>query len=120
MPNHPQMSELADEHGMDLHYGRKDKPHVHDWREVYEILTEDGRRVRAWCVDFKNCDGYIQENEILRRLTTIDKLIAHLSDTLDRAEQNPPEHHECVGEEAWWKQRTRMALAILKGKTPTP
>ena len=68
MSNHPQMSELADEHGMTLHYGRKEKmpEHVHSWY-LSAVAT------MAAC---QHCDATIATSEIERRLNAVEKLSA--------------------------------------------
>ena len=70
MPNHPQMSELADEYGMDLHYGREDKPHVHGWR-----ISNDVQHAYVYCEKYYECDPQcdmsIEEAE--RRLNATEK-----------------------------------------------
>jgi len=48
--------------------------HVHEWGEIYEVLTADGRRIKAWCKDYKQCDGVLQEKEIVRRLNATERL----------------------------------------------
>ena len=65
--------------------------HVHEWREIYEVLTPDGRRIKAWCVDYKECDGVLGEEEIMRRLNAASRLSA------EDAREIAIETHS-----AWW------------------
>ncbi len=69
-----QASELADEHGMDLHYGREDKPHVHKWR-----IQHDVDHAYVWCEDYwKNDEGECEMDveEAERRLNAVEQLSA--------------------------------------------
>ncbi len=82
MGNHPQMSELADEHGMTLHYGRKEKvtDHVHEW---FMHDPDDREILFAECLwgwtenNFqKQCDATLTEEEIHRRINATERLSA--------------------------------------------
>lgn len=94
--------------------------HIHEWNLVDPDDREKSRAECFWRWEESGykiqCPAILYEVEINRRLNAIDKLSAHLKDTLDRAEGNPTEYPECEGEEAWWKQRTRMALVALEEK----
>ncbi len=71
MGNHPQMSELADEHGMTLHYGRKEKmpEHVHEW------VFNDVRNAWAVCTDL-DCGEKMGPLVIACRLNATERLSA--------------------------------------------
>ena len=82
MGNHPQMNELADEHGMTLHYGRKEKvtDHIHKWvthdPDDREILFAEC--LWGWVENNfqKQCDATLTEKEIHRRLNATERLSA--------------------------------------------
>ena len=67
MGNHPKMSEPADEHGMNLHYGRKEKvpDHIHDWNLAGGIND---------CFAICDCDEKMEADELIRRLNAVEKL----------------------------------------------
>ena len=69
MGNHPQMSEPADEHGMNLHYGRKEKvpEHIHDWHLAGGIND---------CFAICDCDEKMEADELIRRLNATESLSA--------------------------------------------
>ncbi len=69
MSNHPKMSEPADEHGMNLHYGRKEKvpEHIHDWHLAGGIND---------CFAICDCDEKMEADELIRRLNATESLSA--------------------------------------------
>ena len=75
-----QMSELADEHGMTLHYGRKEKQHVHEW-SLYETPRE-GAEIICGCgetMSFGEVERRLNATEMLSAedaMPTFDKVVA--------------------------------------------
>jgi hypothetical protein len=107
MRNHPQMSELADEHGMDLHYGREDS-HVHEWS------WKPWFEVRKFVCVAKDCNAILTMAEAERRINATEKLSAesalacwHKIEALSR---------ELMG----YESDLEAYAAALKEKTPTP
>ena len=109
MPDHPQMNELADEHGMDLHYGREAMPeHVHEWDVSWLMKHADNafhNPVRC------ECDERIDWNEIVRRLNATEKLSAEDAIALDDYADHP---------DPAIKGNGYAYASALKGKAPTP
>ena len=76
-----QASELADEHGMDLHYGRE-AMHVHEWRFSFRE-NGDGSQTPGFYCKMKVCgydsDSWVFLPEAERRLNATEELSAKVA-----------------------------------------
>ena len=112
MPNHPQMSELADEHGMDLHYGREDKPHVHEWYIAASINDRGDAWAYAWC----DCGAKLGDAAIMRSINATERLSASFAEEIAMG----IEESGGLGLLTSDAPTLYAYASALKGKAPTP
>jgi hypothetical protein len=109
------MSELADEHGMDLHYGREAMPeHVHEWGQVittvvnYSGATIGGPDITTIC----DCGETMPLAETLRHFNAVERLSGR------QATYTGKNHREYIGDIA--ADALLAYAAALIGKALTP